>query len=60
MLVVGGIHIGTQLVGGLPELLSSSFRNCCSALFMKILEVDRSESAKMPYRKFSFGMQFAK
>jgi len=27
---------------------------------MKILEVDRSESAKMPYRKFSFGMQFAK
>jgi len=27
---------------------------------MKILEVDRSESAKMPYRKFIFGMQFAK
>jgi hypothetical protein len=26
---------------------------------MKILEVDRSESAKMPYRKFIFGMQFA-
>jgi len=27
---------------------------------MKILEVDRSESAKMLYRIFSFGMQFAK
>jgi len=27
---------------------------------MKILEVDRNESAKVPYRKFSFGMQFAK